>query len=339
MNSTIKDCKVSIIGCGFIGSSLAKFLSDRYSITTLDVAEQPSWMLKYNIPHKICDIRDYYKLSKEIDNQDIVIHTAIVQIPTINEKKNYAYETNTLGTQNVCDIVSKNPKIKGMILTSSWHVFGDHGHKEMIDENSGYAPYNSEDRAQLYALSKVLQECIVQFYSKMTKNKIFSILRMGTVIGEHMPSQTVASSFIIKALEGKSITPYKHSMYRPMFYVAIEDVCKVFDLYIKLIFKTDKIKTNDFFNMLNIVYPVPITILELAKIVKKYTIECSNRKIKPKVNIVDCGISEPCEPENKNVRFDIGRLNKFLEGDRLIHPETAIYRIIKNATREGIFQI
>lgn len=57
-------------------------------------------------------------------------------------------------------------------------------------------------------------------------DKIYGIIRMGTVLGVGMPERPATNIFITRGLRGEPITPYKHSMYRPMLYVDIEDVCK-----------------------------------------------------------------------------------------------------------------
>ncbi|MEM5790559.1 MAG: NAD(P)-dependent oxidoreductase [Candidatus Aenigmatarchaeota archaeon] len=321
---------ISIVGSGFIGSSLAKYLHNSFDVITLDINSQPEWLSKYKIPHKICDIRNYDQLYKEIGNPSVLIHTAIIQIPQINEKKELAYEVNVLGTQNICKVATKKQNIKGLILTGSWHVFGEREFIGTISENFGYRPDKVEERARLYALSKILQECIVRFYDEKVPNKIFGIIRMGTVLGEHMPEQTAANLFITKALRGEEITPYKHSMYRPMLYIDIEDVCKAFESYIKIILQTEKTETYSLRHIVNIAHPTPITILELANIVKDSIIKHTDGKIQPKISIVDKGIPEVYTPEDKNkIKIDISRLREFLKIDKLISPEESIDKIIK----------
>jgi len=326
----MKNYDIAIVGSGFIGSSLAEFLHNSFDVATFDIVQQPEWLSNYNIPHKICDIRNFNQLSKEIGNPSVIIHTAIIQIPAINEKKDLAYEVNVIGTQNICKIVAENPNIKGIVLTGSWHVFGEQELIGTITEGFGYRPDKVEDRARLYALSKIMQECIVRFYDEKTQDKTFGVVRLATVLGEHMPKETAANLFITKALNGDEITPYRHSMYRPMLYVAIEDVCKAFEKYIKIILETEKTQTNSFHHIVNLGYPEPITILDLANIVKESVIKHSNGKIQPKITIVDKGISELYTLEDKNkIRLDIRKVKEFLKIDRLISPQEAIDEIVK----------
>jgi len=50
-------------------------------------------------------------------------------------------------------------------------------------------------------LAKIAQESIVRFYDEMSE-KVFGIVRMGTVLGEGMPEKTAANIFITNGLRG-----------------------------------------------------------------------------------------------------------------------------------------
>lgn len=119
---------------------------------------------------------------------DLVIHTAIVQIPYINENKRLGYEVNVLGTINVCR------KYWGIILANTWHVMGEREFDGIINEKIGFRPDKVEDRARLYVLSKIAQEVITRFYDEMS-DKVFGIIRMGTVLGEKCPRVKVFCLF------------------------------------------------------------------------------------------------------------------------------------------------
>jgi UDP-glucose 4-epimerase len=331
----MKECDVVIIGCGFIGASLAAHLCKQFNVMTLDIKPQPAWLEKYKIPHQICDIRNFDGLLKKINNPSIIIHTAIIQIPQINTQKELAYQVNVMGTQNVCEATVKNQNTRGLILTSSWHVFGEQDLKGNINEKFGYRPDMVEDRSRLYSISKVLQECIVRFYDEMVENKTFGIIRMGTVLGEYMPELTAANLFITKALNGEEITPYKHSMYRPMLYVDIEDVCKAFESYIKIILSKEKTQTNSLQHIVNIAYPEPITIFDLANITRELVIKNTSGKIQPKVRVVDQGIPSPYTPEDKyKLKVDITKLKEFLGIEKLNSPIEVVDRLIKKKLDE-----
>jgi len=321
--------KIGIVGgSGYIGSTLAKHFSSFSLVKIIDIKE-PKY-LDNNMIFEPCDIRQYEDVRKVLADVDLVIHTAIIQIPKINEQKRFAYEVNILGTQNVCRAVDESPKAKGMILTGTWHVIGEQGLEGVIDESFGFRPDKVEDRARLYALSKILQEGIVRFYDEMSE-KIFGVIRMGTVLGEGMPEQTAANIFIERGLKGQSITPYKHSMYRPMLYVDIRDVCKAFEVFSKLILngKLTK-KDNSLSHIINVVYPEPITILELAEIVRDTITELTNSKICPPIEIIDKGLPPLFSKEDKNkFRVDTKMAKCVLGLNNLIHPRESIRRITR----------
>lgn len=322
--------KIAIVGgAGYIGKSLARHLAEKFKVKILDV-KPISEDLKELVTHVHCDIRNYQETINGLDDVDLVIHTAIVQIPLINEQRRLGYEVNVIGTQNVCKAVDENPHVKGMILAGSWHTVGERELKGIIDEEFGFRPDKVEDRARLYALSKIAQESVVRFYDEMS-DKIYGIIRMGTVLGEGMPEKTAANIFIEKGLKGEAITPYKHSMHRPMLYANIGDICRAFEAYAKKILDNEIEKSgNSLAHIVNVYYPEPITILELAEIVKESIIERTGGKVRPKIEIVDNGIPPLFTEEDKNrIKVDLSKAKKLLGLEKLKSPMESIREIVK----------
>ena len=150
--------EITIVGgSGFVGSALARYFNKEFKVRVLDKNPLPK-SIERKVEYQQCDIRNYDEVERGLENTDLVIHAAIVQIPLINEEKRLGYEVNVLGTQNVCRVVDENPSIKGMILAGSWHLFGERGLEGVIDEGFGFRPDRVEDRARLYAFSKIAQE-------------------------------------------------------------------------------------------------------------------------------------------------------------------------------------
>jgi UDP-glucose 4-epimerase len=229
--------------------------------------------------------------------------------------------------------VDELPNIKCMILASSWHTIRESGITGVINEELGFRPDKVEDRARLYALSKIAQECIVRFYDEMSE-KIFGIIRMGTVLGEGMPEKTAANIFISKGLKGESITPYKHCMHRPMLYVDIEDVCKAYEILIRKILsgKLEK-RGNSLSHIINVYYPEPITILELATIVRNVIMKYTDGKVKPRIKIVDEGKPILFTKKDKDkMKVDITKAEKML-GQKFTNPAEPIEKIVKERIR------
>ena len=328
--------RIGIIGgAGFVGASLARHLVENFQVKILDVKTPPKDLEKI-VTYTRCDIRDYGEVTKGLDDANLVIHVAIVQIPLINEQKRLGYEVNVIGTQNVCKAVEENPNVKGMILTGTWHTVGERGLGGTIDEEFGFRPDKVEDRARLYALSKIAQESVVRFYDEMS-DKIYGIIRMGTVLGEGMPEKTAANIFIEKGLKGEAITPYKHSMHRPMLYANIGDICRAFEAYTnKILYNKIEKSSNSLAHIVNVYYPEPITILELAEIVKESVIECTSRKVMPKIEIVDNGIPPLFREEDKNqIKVNLNKAKKLLGLEKLKSPRESIREIVKLRTHKN----
>ena len=185
---------VAIFGAGFIGSTLAKYLSNYHDIITFDLNPKPPLLKQVkDIEHRVCDIRHYKEIKDKIGKPKVVVHTAIVQIPKINEMQSYAYEVNVLGTHNICKAIKETDETSGLLLCGTWHVFGEREYGTTVDVTFGYRPDKVEERARLYVISKMLQEGIVRFYSSMTREKTYAIIRLGTVLGENMPPKTAAN--------------------------------------------------------------------------------------------------------------------------------------------------
>ena len=325
----MREPRVGIVGgSGYIGSVLADYLSSVFTVKVID--KNPSRSPKHNIGYKRCDIVDYSEIKEAVDDVQLIIHAAIVQIPLINTRKKLGYEVNFLGTQNVCRAVDETPSVKGMILAGTWHVFGEQELDGIIDEAFGFRPDKVEDRTHLYALSKIAQELIVRYYDEISE-KVYGVIRMGTVLGKGMPEKTAASIFISKGLMGESITPFKHSMYRPMLYVDINDVCRAYKLYaLKILNGEIRREKNGLAHVVNLCWPNPITIIELAGIIQNTITKLTEEKVKPKIEIVDKCRPVLYEPTDKHkVKVDISKVRRFLGIAKLTDPERTIERIVR----------
>lgn len=325
-------------GAGFIGSSIAEQLSKKLRVKILDI-KKPSANLPKLASFTQCDIRNYQDVKDALKDVDLVIHTAIVQIPQITENKPLSYEVNVLGTQNICRAVEENPKTKGMILSGSWHTIGERDLQGIIDEEFGFRPDKVEERARLYALSKMAQEAICRYYDEMSP-KIYGILRMGTVLGEGMPRATAANIFIEKGLRGESLTPFKHSMYRPMLYVDIRDICKSYEIYANKILNDELPKSDSSMaHIVNVYYPQPITIFQLAEAIRDVIIECTNGSVAPKLEIVDKGLPPMFKEDDKSkITVNIAKAKSLLGMDNLRSPKESLMDIISKRTKEIIHQ-
>lgn len=314
--------KVGIIGgAGFVGYSIAKYLSSKNIKVSIYDIKEPEELLE--------DVR-FVKLDitkddlSDIGNNDVIIHTAIIQIPQININVDLGYKVNIIGTQRILEEILRSNSVKGFILTSTWHVYGERLEGE-ITEEYGYHPSKVAERAQLYCNSKIGQEVLTYYFRRLNPNKEFIILRLGTVLGERMPEKTAANIFIDNALKGKPITPYKDSMYRPMLYVDVNDVVNINYRAINKIMSGVEFQYKEF----NVLWPEPITILDLATIIKNSIYEITEGKINPEIKIVDTGKESLFDPISaKKIRGNISRLKTEFGVRKLTDPKEALRRII-----------
>ena len=187
-----------------------------------------------------------------------------------------------------------------------------------------------EDRAKLYALSKTIQECLLRFFDEKENEKIFGAIKIGTALGDDMPKGTAANIFIDKALSGEPITPYKHSMNRPMFYVSVDDVCHAIENYIHFIIDKNFQSKDSIDHIMNLAYPDPISILDLATFVQESVQKHSNGKISPEISIIDKSIPEIGNLDDKNkLHLDISKINHFLGINSLKKPKDVIDELVK----------
>jgi UDP-glucose 4-epimerase len=312
-------------GSGFVGSALAKTLSKRFNVVILDRVSPRDFDGRFSP----CDIRDKKSLSESLTGFDLVINAAIIQLPRINEIKREAYEVNVLGVQNLCETVETTSSIKGLLHTSSWHVLGERDSSGVLDEEFGIRPEKTKNNARLYALCKISQEAIIQVISEMS-SKSYGILRLGTILGEQMSKQTAASIFIDNAIRGRPMTPYRHTQYRPMLFVDIEDVCKAFETFSTMVLTNDCNLAKSKATILNLLWPHSVTIMELAQLTQ-VQIKLLDQEKEPRIRIIDKGIPSLYKRRDKDrIKVDITKTRKALGMNRLISPQQSIERIIRN---------
>lgn len=330
----LKPYDVAIVGAGFVGSELARRLCVDYDVVALDIKPEPSVLTEMNIEYRMCDIRRYDEVKSKLGKPRVVAHTAIIQIPAINETRKQGYDSNVTGTHNVCKAVEEEPETRGLILTGSWHVFGERGYTGFIDDSYGYRPDKVEERARLYVISKMVQEGIVRFYDGFAEGKIYGIIRFGTVLGENMPEKTAANLFITNGLKGLPITPYKHTMYRPMLYVSIDDVCKAFHSYVDKIISDEIGKGPSSNHIFNLFHPEPLTVLELAQTVREAIVTCTKGKVLPEIKEVDQGLPALFTPEDKRaLHVDLSDALRFFDIKELKSPKEVVFDIVRKRCR------
>jgi UDP-glucose 4-epimerase len=116
-----------------------------------------------------------------------------------------------------------------------------------------------------------------------------------------MSEKTAASIFIDNGTKGRALTPYKHSMSRLMLYIDIEDVCKAYRIYAGRVLEGEiGPDGSSLSHIFNVYYPEPVTILELAQMVRDAITKFSEGKIRPTIEIVDTGERIPLDEGEAN---------------------------------------
>lgn len=173
----------------------------------------------------IGDIRDYEKLEKAFSQAkpEIVIHLAAQ--PLVRESyKNprYTYDTNVMGTVNICECVRNSNTVKSFLNVTTDKVYlnmeWDRGYKE-DDILDGYDPYSN---------SKSCSELVTHSYKNSFFNDMnvaVSTARAGNVIGGgDFAKDRIVPDCVMAAVNKEkiivrnpySVRPYQHVL-EPLF--------------------------------------------------------------------------------------------------------------------------
>lgn len=225
MKDFYKGKKVLITGhTGFKGSWLSKILSNWGADVcgfSLEAPTNPNLfeMLDINIKSVIGDIRDFNHLKSVFDEfkPEIVIHMAAQ--PLVRESYEnpvYTYETNVMGTVNICECIRLSNSVKSFLNVTTDKVYENKEWEWGYRENeplNGYDPYSN---------SKSCSELVTQSYNNSffkERNVAVSTARAGNVIGGgDFAKDRIIPDCVRAALEGADILirnpystrPYQH---------------------------------------------------------------------------------------------------------------------------------
>ncbi|RKY16273.1 MAG: nucleoside-diphosphate sugar epimerase [Planctomycetota bacterium] len=253
-------------GAGFIGSHLAEILlQNNHSVICLDNLSTGS---KENIKHLLDnphlrfvenDIFNAAVVEDLIREVDVVVHlAAAVGVKLIVEDPVSTIETNIYGTQTILSAALKhNTKV---LIASSSEVYGKLERIPLSEEDDMLFGPTIHAR-WCYACSKAVDEFLALAYHRKTGLPVV-IMRFFNIVG---PRQTgrygmVVPRFVEQALTNRPITVYSDgSQVRCFLYVR-----EAVDAVMKLLYEQKAVG-----KVINIGHPEPITILQLAQIVKK----------------------------------------------------------------------
>ncbi len=205
--------KVIITGVsGFIGSNLAKWLSDEYKIIGIDKNPWDGFKkIKDAVFFQIDLTKD--KLS-DFDDVYAVIHLAARAGVRESQKEFEDYvKNNILGTKIILDKCVENWKPKKLLVASSSSVHGEEG--------NGIHPKS------LYAMTKVATEDIIDTYRNngLLVDTQAGALRIYTVYGPGQRKGLAIGNFITNILKDVPITVYGDGTQTRDF-TYIDDLCR-----------------------------------------------------------------------------------------------------------------
>ena len=219
--------KVLVTGhTGFKGSWLCKLLENYGAEVigySLNPPTEPSLFKIANIESDVKsitgDIRDLSKLKEVFDDfqPEIVLHLAAQPIVRDSYKDPvYTYETNVIGTVNICECVRKSNSVKSFLNVTTDKVYlnkeWEWGYREN-EELDGFDPYSN---------SKSCSELVTHSYKRSffdEKGLAVSTARAGNVIGGgDFSNDRIIPDCVRAALSNKEIIvrnqystrPYQH---------------------------------------------------------------------------------------------------------------------------------
>lgn len=233
-----KGKKVLVTGhTGFKGSWLCQILIGAGAEVTGYSLEPPTTPSLFDeagiaekINHVIGDIRDREKLMQVFQEvqPEIVLHLAAQPIVRESYKDPVGtYETNVMGTVNICEAVRQTPSVKSFLNVTTDKVYKNNewcwGYREN-EPLDGYDPYsNSKSCSEL-----VTHSYINSFYNEM--DVAVSTARAGNVIGggDYAPDRIIPDC--VRAAEKKEVIivrnpystrPYQHVLEPLNIYLTI----------------------------------------------------------------------------------------------------------------------
>lgn len=170
-------------GAGFIGSHLVEALVlCQSNVIVLDIDVKPkSYFKSQKLAKKVkfikCNVRDYKQICNifKKNNIDYIFHLAAEAIveDTLKNPRG-AFETNIMGTVNICEAARLYGKANGIVVISSDKAYGKIPRAKESDPLCGDHPYET---------SKSSADLIAQTYFKTFKMPIV-VTRFGNVYGE-----------------------------------------------------------------------------------------------------------------------------------------------------------
>ena len=222
------DRKILITGhTGFKGAWLCKMLSRAGANVTgyaLEPSTKPNLYELSGVSRQIRsvtgDIRDLEHLKKVFDEArpEIVIHMAAQPLVRTSYKEPvYTYETNVMGTVNVCECVRQTPSVKSFLNVTTDKVYENKEWPWGYRENEpldGWDPYSNSK-----SCSELVTHCYARSFLK-ERGVAVSTARAGNVIGGgDFAKDRIIPDCVRAVMEGYTITVRNRNSVRPYQHV------------------------------------------------------------------------------------------------------------------------
>ena len=251
-------------GAGFIGSHLTeKLLSKNFEIIVLDNLLRGNKLSKnQDINFINCNIIDQDKVNQYTKGCDIIFHlAAFLGVDQVAQNPIITMETENIGTFNIVNAAIKNdvPKI---VYASTSGVYGKTDIEYAVNENFDVSPSSS------YAIAKRYNEIYLKSVNIKYSIDTFS-LRYFNIYGPRQDNRMVIPRFFEQAMSNKDILVYGNGKQTRDFTFIDDTIDATIDIPLKC-------KGSE---IINVAKGEDITMLELAKKIKKITNSNSNIKL------------------------------------------------------------
>ena len=281
-------------GAGFIGSHLAEHLLRTGH--EVEVYDNFSTGVMENVSHltddshlmvKVANVLDYHTLERSVVRADRVVHlAAAVGVKLIMEEPVETLITNVQGTENVLKLCNYHDK--RVLIASTSEVYG-----KTMDSRDGDAPLCEGDNLTLgpttrrrwaYACSKALDEFLALAYHE-SKGLEVMIARFFNTVG---PRQTgrygmVIPRFVERALANRPIEIHGDGTQSRCF----THVADAVEAIVRLLDSDDASG-----KVVNIGNDVPVTINDLANLIKELTDSTSELRYIPYAEVYGPGYED-----------------------------------------------
>jgi len=244
--------KVTVIGVGFIGSSIVKKLSEKHEVTVIDKST-------HNLTEIVESSNDAYIVGKlrnildsefELPESDVIIHLAGSKYPDYQNDLITPTELELRGTLN---ILKKIPKYSWLIYASSFYVYDGHSSSSTVYEWTPLIP----DKMHIFGFNKYVCEQLIQ---RMAREKQLrtTILRFGPAYGEDERCSCLIYDFLRTGLFENKVEVWGRGR-RQNQYTYVEDIAEA----VKKVIET---KT---YGVYNVISPERMSIRQIANMISE----------------------------------------------------------------------